>query len=48
MGTGTPAAWVASHKAAFSGLTAPLPPNAHLLTTHSWGNGQLLVRVAHL
>jgi lysosomal alpha-mannosidase len=47
--TGTPAAWLAAgHKATFSGLAAPLPPNAHLVTVHSWGPATTLVRLAHL
>lgn len=40
-------AWLAAHKANSTGLTAPLPPNVHLLTVHSLGPTTLLLRLAH-
>jgi len=48
LGATTPAAWIAGHRASFSGA-APgvLPPQLHLLTLHSWSPTQLLVRVSH-
>ena len=47
---GTPAAWLgaAGHRALFTGLAAPLPPNLHLVTVHSLGPGRLLLRLAHM
>jgi len=46
---GTVASWLAApgHAATYTGLTAPLPANVHLLTVHSWSPGVLLVRLAH-
>lgn len=44
---GTPQAWITGHCPRYTGLTAPLPANLHLLTTHSWGPDQLLLRLAH-
>lgn len=43
----TPASWIAGNSATFTGLTAPLPPNVHLLTALSTGPNTLLVRLAH-
>ena len=31
----------------FTALATPLPENVHLLTVHSWGPGQLLLRLSH-
>lgn len=44
----TPLAWANAHRTTFSGVASPLPPNVHLLTTHSTGPGSLLVRLAHI
>jgi hypothetical protein len=44
----TPQAWARAHRANFSGLTAPLPANLHLVTTHALGPQTVLVRLAHL
>ena len=48
----TVADFVAHHPTVLSGLTAPLPPNVHLLTLQNLANysgaGVLLVRLAHL
>lgn len=44
---GAVAAWVGSHTTRLTGLTAPLPPNVHIVTAHSWGPGDLLLRLAH-
>ena len=43
-----PAAWLRTIRAAYSGLAAPLPPSVHLLTVHSQGPSELLLRLAHL
>lgn len=43
----SPSAWIASHKASYSGLTADLPANVQLLTAQSVGTNQLLVRLSH-
>ena len=43
----TPAQWLASHTAMTSALTAPLPPNAHILTTHLLSPNTLLLRLSH-
>lgn len=40
-------AWLSQHKANFTGLTTPLPPNVHLLTVHSLGPTTLLLRLSH-
>jgi hypothetical protein len=34
-------------QANWTALTAPFPPQLHLLTLHSWGPNTLLVRLAH-
>jgi alpha-mannosidase len=44
----TPAAYAATYTTYSSGLSAPLLPNVGLVTVHSYGPGQLLVRLAHL
>ena len=46
--TGTPASWVGTHKATFSGSRAPLPLPAHVMTLQHLGSGGLLVRVQHV
>jgi len=47
--SGTPASWVAGGALGeFSGLTASLPPNLHLVTVHAQGPSMLLLRVAHM
>jgi len=43
----TVAQWLQSYQGSYTALTAPLPPNVHLLTVHSWGPKQLLLRVSH-
>lgn len=43
----TPSSWISTYKPAFSGVSAPLPPQLHLLTAHSWGPTTLLLRVSH-
>ncbi len=45
--TVTPAAWVAANKASYSGVTAPLPANVHLLTAHSIATDTLILRLSH-
>lgn len=45
---GTPAQWLAAHKATISGLTAALPNNLHLLSAERVTSNQLLVRLAHV
>jgi lysosomal alpha-mannosidase len=47
LGAATPSSWVAANTAFFSGLAAPVAPQLQILTVHSWGPNQLLVRVAH-
>ncbi len=46
--TGTPQSWIAANKATYTGLTAALPANVHLLTAHSLAPKTLLLRVAHM
>jgi lysosomal alpha-mannosidase len=43
----SPAQWVSTYKPTFSGVTAALPANVHLLTVHSWSPTTLLVRLSH-
>lgn len=43
----SPAQWIGQYKASYTGLTAALPANVHLLTAHSLGPKTLLLRVAH-
>jgi lysosomal alpha-mannosidase len=43
----TPAQWVSKFQAQTTGLATALPPNLHILTTHSYGPKQLLLRVSH-
>jgi lysosomal alpha-mannosidase len=40
--------WLSSYKPSFTGLSAPLPANVHLLTTHALSFTDVLVRLAHL
>jgi hypothetical protein len=40
--------WLSSNKPSFTGLSAPLPTNVHLLTTHALSYTDVLVRLAHL
>jgi hypothetical protein len=42
------AQWISSYKATFSGLSAPLPANVHLLTVQSQNATTILLRFAHL
>ena len=44
----SPAAWLVAHKGTWSGVTAPLPDNVHLLTTHAHSPTEVLIRLAHL
>lgn len=43
----TPASWLSAYKPTFSGVSAALPPQLHLLTAHSWGPTTLLLRLSH-
>ena len=43
-----PATWLRTIRASYSGLGEPLPANVHLLTVHSQGPHELLLRLAHL
>ncbi len=45
--TGSVPAWLASHRANYSGLLRELPANIHLLTLQSHGPGALLLRLSH-
>jgi hypothetical protein len=40
--------WLAANKPSFTGLSAPLPSNIHLLTTHALSFTDVIVRLAHL
>ena len=45
----TPASWLAAgHRGNWSGVTAALPPNVHLLTVAPAAGGATLVRLAHM
>ena len=48
LGALTPAQWLAANTATASLLSAPLPANVHLATTHAHSKGTLLLRLAHL
>ena len=39
--------WIQNYRSTYSSLTTDLPPNVHLLTVHSWGPKQLLLRLSH-
>lgn len=44
----TPAQWAAKYRSSASLLSAPLPPNVHLTTTHAHNASTLLLRLSHL
>jgi hypothetical protein len=49
LGSGlSPASWLSSNTASFTGLAKSLPPNIHLLTLQSYSPSTVLVRLAHL
>jgi len=45
--TSTEADFRTKHATTFSGLSAPLPENVHLLTLENWKKNQLLIRLEH-
>lgn len=44
----SPAQWTAKYRSSASLLSAPLPPNLHLTTTHAHNASTLLLRLSHL
>ena len=44
----SPATWLNTHRATFTGLSTPLPANLHLLTVHAQSASSVLIRIAHL
>jgi hypothetical protein len=45
---GSVAQWISTYKPSASGLSAPLPPNVHLLTVQSQNATTVLLRFAHM
>jgi len=48
LGALSPAQWLGANRGSASLLSAPLPANVHLATTHAHSKGTLLLRLAHL